>query len=840
MTEQTRTSHGQGNLPSNGPSASPGENAQRDIGSADTIQRRSAELHDYRDNSMSREQARMAVREDLETLGKINGAMEHRTALGTLGRMSGAQAEYKDELRDQNPGVANEAESTALRDREKVAAAQGEYRASPEGQARAVEGEALRVAVGQAEAKHDEWRAGRSYAERAADVDVQVGAEGAHVSGPRGDASNEPAKEADMSEQSIGGATGNQMEADGLKSIESRAEARRVAEQKGDPQQWVQADLRDFARLPERWQQEHAGVVMAENIRSDAAYKTALTKEAPEMVVRVQELDAANDDKVWAKEDRKNEAYATGKREEAESAQRWTPEQAAALAVTHAKELRQTQDVTERHYAGEDMAVNARNSPAYRAGLEAQAQDVAKELAERHKEALGSVTAARAVANDPTAPRADSDERNLQGIEDRQRRARSDERADQAYERAATDAAAFARIQGKSTKVLAADMMVSSTERSDDYQHALRTQTPEVAAEVSGIDRTSRRDALEAVGSATAARAAANDPSAPRADAANDAVRGPTLAIDAATMERLQQARARDSQQAAEALGLNGIELTSERRRQALNADEQAERDGAVRKVGDAQRRPSDRERAPTDNKVESDEVFTASQADTKAVVPPEVERQYRRDGSKYYELAKPEVVAFEDKGNKLETRSNSEQVAENLVRIAKARGWDEIKVSGSEAFRKEAWLEAAANGMHVKGYTPSEQDKEALAKRSQTEATRVENEGKPFCGREAEGTPDQTQGTAVQSRARAFATDKQADAIKAHPELVGAYVATAAVERKAEADGLTIEQRAVVASRVRQNVVNAIERGDVPEAQLNDRLELRRDRDRQDEREVS
>jgi len=359
--------------------------------------------------------------------------------------------------------------------------------------------------------------------------------------------------------------------------------------------------------------------------------------------------------------------------------------------------------------------------------------------------------------------------------------------------------------------------------------------TPTVAEVAAEAERHN-----EALGSATAARAAANDPSAPRGDAANDAARGPALAINAATMERLQTVRTRDRQQAADALGLNGIEPAPERRRQALNADELEEREGVLRKANDAQRRAADHERTATDNKVESDEVFTASKSDMKAVIPPEVERQYRRDGSKYYELTKPEVVAFEDKGNRLETRSNSEQVAENLVRIAKARGWDEIKVSGSEAFRKEAWLEAAANGMHVKGYTPSEQHKEALAKRSPIEANRADNEGKPFRGRETERVTEKAQETPEQTRARAFASDKQADAIRAHPELAGAYVATAAVERKAEADGLTPEQRAIISLRVRQNVVNAIERDNVPEAQLNDRIEVRRERDRHDEREVS
>ena len=108
-------------------------------------------------------------------------------------------------------------------------------------------------------------------------------------------------------------------------------------------------------------------------------------------------------------------------------------------------------------------------------------------------------------------------------------------------------------------------------------------------------------------------------------------------------------------------------------------------------------------------NTVESDEIFTASQADIKPLVPQDIEKRYLRVGGTFYHPKNTDLVAFEDKGNKLETRSNSEQIAESMVRIAEARGWDEIKVSGSDAFRREAWLEAAARGMHVNGYTPSE-----------------------------------------------------------------------------------------------------------------------------------
>ena len=58
----------------------------------------------------------------------------------------------------------------------------------------------------------------------------------------------------------------------------------------------------------------------------------------------------------------------------------------------------------------------------------------------------------------------------------------------------------------------------------------------------------------------------------------------------------------------------------------------------------------------------------------------------------------------------------------------AEARGWDEIKVSGTETFRKEVWLEAASRGMHVKGYVPSEQDKAELAKRTREFDPKIEN----------------------------------------------------------------------------------------------------------------
>ena len=196
-------------------------------------------------------------------------------------------------------------------------------------------------------------------------------------------------------------------------------------------------------------------------------------------------------------------------------------------------------------------------------------------------------------------------------------------------------------------------------------------------------------------------------------------------------------------------------------------------------------------------------------------------------------------ALAFEDKGNKLETRSNSEQIAASMVRIAEARGWDEIKVSGSETFRREVWLAAASRGMHVKGYTPSEQDKAQLAQRTrQLDANKVEKDNPPFRVREngadnakGQGTESDNPPTKAGERAKAFRRNTPEQAIKQHPELAGAYATVAALDKKAEADGLDQQQRAIVTARVREKIANSIERGDIPQTKIREERETNRDK---------
>lgn len=279
----------------------------------------------------------------------------------------------------------------------------------------------------------------------------------------------------------------------------------------------------------------------------------------------------------------------------------------------------------------------------------------------------------------------------------------------------------------------------------------------------------------------------------------------------------------------------NTVEPNIEKAAQRLEGDEEAKRSAWLKKTDEAKAaQPDGKAKAASDNQVESDEIFTASQPDVRPAVPPEVEKKYLRVGDKFYYPNNTEQAAFEDKGNKLETKSNSENVAESMVRIAEARGWDEIKVSGTETFRKEVWLEAASRGMHVKGYAPSEQDKAELAKRTRDLDPKVEKENKPFRAREN----DEETTTPSQRRASAFANETPAEAVKLHPELAGAAAVLAATAKQAEADGLNPAQRAIVSARVRQNVVNSIERGELPEVKIKDEVEVKQDR--REEREAT
>lgn len=211
---------------------------------------------------------------------------------------------------------------------------------------------------------------------------------------------------------------------------------------------------------------------------------------------------------------------------------------------------------------------------------------------------------------------------------------------------------------------------------------------------------------------------------------------------------------------------------------------------GAKQDVGE--RGARQRDTSPSANTVGSDEIFTA--ADHSWALPDNVQRQYLKVGKNDFHFRNASAqLAFTDWGNKLRTPSNSNFVARSLVLIALARGWDEIKVTGSEAFKRQVWIEAAERGMTVRGYTPTEVDKAKVAELRAGKPVRFDN------------------------RASLLNTGLPRDVLRQHPELAGAFAIRRAVEARCKQENLTPEQTKRMISEVDKVLQERIERGDYP-----------------------
>ena len=73
-------------------------------------------------------------------------------------------------------------------------------------------------------------------------------------------------------------------------------------------------------------------------------------------------------------------------------------------------------------------------------------------------------------------------------------------------------------------------------------------------------------------------------------------------------------------------------------------------------------------------------------------------------------------TLAFVDTGKSISTQLDDKNTIRAMVEVAAAKNWKEITVSGTDDFKRSAWLEANLNGIQVRGYEPREADKILLA----------------------------------------------------------------------------------------------------------------------------
>lgn len=104
-------------------------------------------------------------------------------------------------------------------------------------------------------------------------------------------------------------------------------------------------------------------------------------------------------------------------------------------------------------------------------------------------------------------------------------------------------------------------------------------------------------------------------------------------------------------------------------------------------------------------------------------IVPRRITQAYTEVDGKFFAKDSNRVM-FEDKGEKLATSTTDKAAVADMVAYAKAKQWDSLKLSGSQEFRREAWLQAESQGIKTQGYTPKQADLAALETLRQERST--------------------------------------------------------------------------------------------------------------------
>jgi hypothetical protein len=84
-----------------------------------------------------------------------------------------------------------------------------------------------------------------------------------------------------------------------------------------------------------------------------------------------------------------------------------------------------------------------------------------------------------------------------------------------------------------------------------------------------------------------------------------------------------------------------------------------------------------------------------------------------------FYTDAQSKDPAFRDHGGRLSTDRNDPATVRDLVAIAKHRNWTIIAVRGQTDFRREVWLIGQAEGLEIRGYRPTERDRQQAERRA-------------------------------------------------------------------------------------------------------------------------
>lgn len=201
------------------------------------------------------------------------------------------------------------------------------------------------------------------------------------------------------------------------------------------------------------------------------------------------------------------------------------------------------------------------------------------------------------------------------------------------------------------------------------------------------------------------------------------------------------------------------------------------------------------------DNEIESS---ARANRYARSVIDPEnspeaLRKRYLAREGQYYFRDRNNALAFEDKGGRIATQTEDPVVAASMVDLAIAKGWKDLKVTGSESFRRSIWLEAAKRGLSVRGYEPKPQDELHLQEIQSKE---------PRLSSAHEIGP---------ARAKAFVDLKREEVLKKYPELQKAYAGRDSIHQWIETNIPNPAKQLELRDAVSRGMSERLSQGEIP-----------------------
>lgn len=262
------------------------------------------------------------------------------------------------------------------------------------------------------------------------------------------------------------------------------------------------------------------------------------------------------------------------------------------------------------------------------------------------------------------------------------------------------DAADFGRIRADSRRETALEAIAGHMRASPLYAEEIKKRSPVLADSATELNLATAKAEKD-----LAAKASADQHRTVLA--ARDSVRQTTL--DAAAMASLANVRARETAHVVDQL-LNSPDAGTQQLMDAAQSLMAPALDGRVTASNDpdiAARAQRAIKRPIADEELSRELLVRYIVSHEKRSLLEKGTTEFtHRSGEQQGQLA------FVDTGKSLNTSREDKSTIRAMVEVATAKNWKEITVSGTDDFKRNAWLEASLNQLKVRGYEPREADK--------------------------------------------------------------------------------------------------------------------------------